>query len=81
MCFLLCFVFLCISFLCAIPTVFIHRAKIARSEARVSLNDYRVSVLFAEKHSVELDLDNEEKFKKIKIKYITVFIFFRFQIG
>ena len=42
------------------------RKKIGGSEARVSLNDYRASVLFAEKRSVELDLDNEEKLKKNK---------------
>ena len=52
------------------------KQKLLVAKARVSLNDYRASVLFAEKHSVELDLDNEEKLKKIKIKYIKVFIFF-----
>ena len=59
-------------------TVFIRRAKIAGSEARVSLHDYRASVLFAEKHSVELD--QVEKLKK-KIKCSKEFSFFLFQIG
>ena len=52
-------------FLRAMFTVFTRRAEIPGSEARVSLHDYRASVLISEKHSVELD---EVEKKKDKIQ-------------
>jgi len=57
---------LCFFFVCDTYCFHTSSKKIGGSEARVSLNDYRASVLFAEKRSVELDLDNEEKLKKNK---------------
>ena len=59
---------LCTSFCvrCLLFSYVEQKLLVGRREARVSLHDYRASVLISEKHSVELD--EVEKKKKHKIQ-------------